>query len=619
MVLRFIPMCVMSVFCFATAFLTAAHKPSVEFKHAVVRYIKHTDTHCLHPTQRISDEKIAYKKELRYLIKNYESLSITALLSRIRSAHYSMAKQNTNVESDTYKKYEQISSALLLVCTQVFCNDMCNQILGALHEIDSLIMYWRYQQCHQIRYFFSKSPLKWIMGKKQEREIVHNIIGLERKQKSLYTLLGALTEHAHAFAEVGLHYNECYEWIEQLLEITSCIKSSASSCPQDATQFESIAGLLESKIKRVNKFKNECLSSVAVAQKPGHFVRNWMTYAAVLGGAAYAAHFYINNAVLVNGILSGKIFSLRESWIGFVVKPTEDIWHTIFGKDEPSATKLEQETTQKNLTELLSKIDELEVKEGVNKETSDKFKKYLEVDRKNTQEMMQTLLKNRMKEGKLTQSQCDEIIEAEKNGDVTKFQELFHKMDKDLLKFYWADDIVNAIVVLAELKIYHYGSSMIQVVFELIVDYGMPVVKEVLMVLAKGNKEWESAYKKVNLILNVAVLTPTIIVSLVGFNGLYKTYQWATKRDYSPVRIALADINSLLIEADDRLDDHDYGKLVYLVSKLKHRAAYLKDQLADQFLIDISKLESKKYAVQVKRGIAENMFNKYAFLGRIVA
>ena len=101
--------------------------------------------------------------------------------------------------------------------------------------------------------------------------------------------------------------------------------------------------------------------------------------------------------------------------------------------------------------------------------------------------------------------------------------------------------------------------------------------------------------------------------------GSAKTYQWAVKKNYSPIRIALADVNSLLIESFAQLDDYDYGKLVYLIYKLRHKAHSLKDPLSHEFLTDVAKLESKQYDPQIKRGIVENMFNKYAFLGRIAA
>jgi hypothetical protein len=67
------------------------------------------------------------------------------------------------------------------------------------------------------------------------------------------------------------------------------------------------------------------------------------------------------------------------------------------------------------------------------------------------------------------------------------------------------------------------------------------------------------------------------------------------------------------------LSDHDYGKLVYLVFKLANTVAYLapaEDTLRDEFLTDLEKLESKNFTAEVKRGIIENMFYKYLFLGR---
>src|SRR6266446_2920073 len=96
-------------------------KPSGELKQAVTQYIKQTDLNFLQKVRRDSDENVSYKKELRYLFKNYGKFSAPALLLRVRSAHQAMVKTESHKESDVYKQYEQISSALLLVCAQVFC------------------------------------------------------------------------------------------------------------------------------------------------------------------------------------------------------------------------------------------------------------------------------------------------------------------------------------------------------------------------------------------------------------------------------------------------------------------------------------------------------------------
>ena len=301
------------------------HKSPLEFKQAIVRYIKNTDMRCFQNVQRNSDETISYKKELHYLFKNYGKFSAVTLLSRLRSAHQAMVKQDTNVEGESYKRYEQISSALLLTCCQVFFNDARNQILNALHDIDNLLVYWRYQQNHRLRYFFGKSPLKWIVGKGQENEVARNIIKLERKQRELYTLLGSLTGHIHAFAEIGTTYEKCYSWIEELFEIASCIKtSSLYNC--DETRFDTIAATLELKLKKVNKLKHDCMSSLASARKSNHFIRHWIAYTTMLAIAYYGVHYHSKNPVVLGSACEKVIASIRSIGKSVVVDPMTDLW-----------------------------------------------------------------------------------------------------------------------------------------------------------------------------------------------------------------------------------------------------------------------------------------------------
>jgi len=132
-------------------------------------------------------------------------------------------------------------------------------------------------------------------------------------------------------------------------------------------------------------------------------------------------------------------------------------------------------------------------------------------------------------------------------------------------------------------------------------------------IVAAFSKEAGQQLKDHELTLMFTSLIPLVLTGL----GMHKTYKWAIKRNYSPIRIALADVNSLLIESANDLDSHDYGKLVYLIYKLRDKATQLKDAAVHEFLVDVAKLESKQYAVQTKHGIVENMFNKYAFLGKI--
>jgi hypothetical protein len=601
---------------FIVSFCGATHTSSpLEFKQAVARYAKHTEIHCLQHAQRYVDENVPYKKELRYLFKNYGTMSTSALLSRLRSAHQEMVKYESDVTSDVYKRYEQISSALLLICAQSFFYDAHNHILNALDEIDHLIMYWRYQNHHQVSYFFSKSPVKWVMGKSQSKEIALNLTKLERKQHELYTLLGALAGHAHALTTCNVEYSACYHWVDQLMSIVSFDVSHYNS---DGTAFDAIAAQLGLKIKKVDLLTYDLLQPLTSARKPNHFVQHWIAYTAALAAAGYVAHYYACNYDIVNTNLSNRLSSLSCSWRELVVEPSKDIWNTLSGKSDELAIQDSLEF-EKGISDFAQDIKDLEAKKDFNKKTSDDLKKYLEKDRKNTQSAMKDLLDKWLVAKQIDEDTYNNIINSELAGNVAPFQKHLYEMSKTLTDFYWTDDIVDAIIVLAELKIYHYGGNLIQIVFELIVDYGIPVVKEALIVLSKSNKEWAAIYKKVNLILNVAVLTPTIIVGGAASGGLYKTYKWATAQDYSPIRIALADVNSLLIESASKLDDYAYGKLLYLIFKLRHRASTLKDPLAHEFLVDVAKLESKQYSADIKHSIVENMFHKYAFLGRVAA
>lgn len=594
-------------------------RPSGELKQAIAQYIKQTDAHFSQKIKRDADENASYKKELRYLFKNYGNFSAPALLSRVRSAHQAMVKTETNKETEIYQQYEQISSALLLICAQVFCNDVRNQLLNALHTTDQLIMYWRDEQQHQLHYFFHKSPIKWILGKSQAQEITDNLKRLGAKQRELYTILGALTGHIHALTERDMSYNDCYEWMDELFAIVKCVQNT-SSYTGDGTKLDDLAAQLGLKMKVVSSLKYTILRSVASAKKPTHLVRHWIAYAAALAAAGYAAHYYAHNYSDVNKALNGYFIASGDSWQRFVVDPTKDICNTIFGKEDP-LIKQEHVEFDKGITDFAKDIKELETKKDFNKKTCDDLRKYIEEDRKNVQEKMKELLDAWLSGKYIDQNKYDEIINAEAMGNIAPYQAfLFFDVKKNAHNWAWsAGDILDAVIVLLELHVYHYGSNIIHIVFELVINYGIPVVKEALIVLSKINREWATIYKKVNLILNVGILTPTILIGGAGGRGLYKTYQWATAKNYSPIRIALADINALLIESATQLNDQDYGKLVYLICKLRHKATYLKDPLAHEFLTDVTKLESKQYNPAIKRGIVENMFNKYAFLGRVVA
>ena len=569
----------------------SGHKSSIEFKQAVTRYIKYTDAHCMQGPQRYVDDNVSYKKELRYLFKNYGDFSHTALLARIRSAHQEMVKVEI-AESDVYKRYEQISSALLLTCAHVFLNDARNELLSALEEIDNVICYWRDQHHHQLDYFFHKSPIKWIMGKPQAKEITNNLIKLERKQRELYTILGSLTEHAHAFTETDVTYDDCYVWIEQLFAVLSCIKVS-SNYSSDGTKFDAITAELGLKIKYVGSLKSDSLASMASAKQPNHFVRNWIAYTTILAATGYAVHYHSNNPKILPDAFKKTVSFAQGVVKSVVVDPMIDLYKVFFEIDSKSSVD--------NIELRIGKVDKLaeDVKANVavlSKARAQSLRSYAEKILRDILERMNVANKDQI----LTDVANNNLDSLNKLCEATSFWHYDNRLDQEIVRILLlVDEILNILIPYLDLLDQNILPLTQEIGF-LFVDLGH-IVGDFIK-----NNFWTA---------KLAAFTPLAAACI----GSAKTYQWAVKKNYSPIRIALADVNSLLIESFAQLDDYDYGKLVYLIYKLRHKAHSLKDPLSHEFLTDVAKLESKQYDPQIKRGIVENMFNKYAFLGRIAA
>jgi hypothetical protein len=99
--------------------------------------------------------------------------------------------------------------------------------------------------------------------------------------------------------------------------------------------------------------------------------------------------------------------------------------------------------------------------------------------------------------------------------------------------------------------------------------------------------------------------------------GISKSYNWMTHHDYTPLRVALAEVQSFFIESASPLTVENYGKLIFLLHKLKHQAVRhvpTEDKLQHDFLVDITKLESTEFTNKTKRHIVENMRSRYPFL-----
>ena len=614
------------------------HVCPTEFKQAVFHYIKQTEISCLHKERRDLQEHLSYKKELRYLFKNYGRLAMTTLLYRVRAAHQAMIKVETDPASDNYKKYEQIASALLLVCAQVFCNDIRNQLLNALHDIDHYVVYWRYQQQHQLSYFFHKSPAKWVMGKSQTQEINYNLKQLEHKRRELYTMLGALMGHIHSFTGRDSSYEECYAWIEELFTIMSPLFPSPSY-ESDGSKFDDIAGHLSLKAKQGGTLKSTQLKSIVFAKKPPHFVRNWIPYTIALTAAGYALHYHVKNPLIIPAAMAGvrlemiRLFNLSIAPFNKIYERIQTAFSWDKNVKNNDIKNQAIEVKEDDFQQLCVLFDRIE---GIGKEVKTDIAKELAKSNTSLREDAVIILQDAIKnvEGKwLSYSNFDakavkadlQLIKDKQDPEaVTRIRNVVSELYKQtwdpalLMKLNKGDGLLRLVNDYLD-PLHVYTDIIDEKILELIRLIAIVAEKlgrqgtNLAQQAENQLKQAENQLKDQELTLMFTSLIP--LTTMSGIAAMM--YKWISTHDYSLIRIGLADINALLIESAVQLNDHDYGKLVYLICKLRYKAHSLKDGLAYEFLCDIDKLESKQYSPAVKRGIVDNMFNKYAFLGRI--
>jgi len=202
---------------------------------------------------------------------------------------------------------------------------------------------------------------------------------------------------------------------------------------------------------------------------------------------------------------------------------------------------------------------------------------------KQTRTSMEEFLTKLEQNKVIDQEEKDIIIADEARGSTAAFQKMFDEKIKSA--GYW--------------RLGKYGAEAGIIRGELMLQH----------LLMRGEKEIAG-------MRNIALLTPAVITAGLAYLG----YQRLTTPQYSPIRKALVDINSLFVDQSKDLTDEQYGKMIYLIYKLKKQAQKdlpVKDNVQSDFISDLERIESKEFNVAAKRAIIDDMFKKYTFLGLI--
>lgn len=496
--------------------------------------------------------------------KNIEYDDLKDVLNKVAQVHASLG-------SDT-DEFEEFRCALLLKASIPFSEYVRKAILHTLNHLDNQIKYWECQKGHPVSYFFHKSPLKWFSKANQMKEIISNLRQLRRVQKEHCKMLGILMVHLDSFKNEA-STAEQYQWLAQLLSIIHQLCMEKGLEPQDIANYDALFPLMQRLLDQTEAHQDKiCDYVIADAQKPNHFVRNWLTYTTAGIGALATWRWYRNP------LNSQKITRLSSNFYEQVVSGPVKGVREVFKEDERGNAKDRVEKLVKEAGKI--------IKDPVLLGRLDAFQK-----------IVKDVWPNLKPDGNYVYYFLrDKLWSQAKRDAVEKgFNDLEELVDEVLEDF---KDYASTIIG---------DSSEIKDKINNILDKGEEISDKVL-----------GLYRQLKVFAAILRLVPLGVLITGAGTVLYKTYKKLRKPNYEPIRTTLVDIAHLLNCYEDahseQMEPEDYGKLLYLGYRLKKEKYEVPAEKRYRFVADINKLLGNQLSANKKRNVVDLMYKRYDFL-----
>jgi hypothetical protein len=582
------------------------------FVKKVIEYIKEmkTNAHLLEQNPAIQDlldeqdlKQTAQKDELQ--LQSLEDLK--TLLQKV---------SNTieQVHMDNAQLTEQIRTSLLLrAAVPLYC--YTGQVLfDVLKRIDKQIISWEHRAKHPVWYFFHKSPHKWFSIASQGQEIRHQLLQLRRMQKKYFQILGELTAHVGKF-DLRVSYDKHHEWLSEFLSIILHMYDEDMNKQQLSAS--KLALVMTETARRLPKQYQSMLKTLAALQVPGHFEKNWWRYALLGAGATAAGIWLYKNYQRVPGMMQS---AKQNIWNRLVYTPYREVKDAFLGDDiQNNQERIAWEQKLDQNLKLINRV--LGDREPNTKQLYDLFVTVMnECSKKN-------YLPQNIDQSAINRA-ADAMINPALGNAYLALDLLEHAMNKSM----------NEIGTLRNASIWQIPSAATRGINE--TGLYLPLVyltaqayklqfktlisptKEICQGFARlGNKlinEVERSKTQSKAIFAMLLCVPTAAViygAVKGTNKLVATIKGHP--EYRPIRTALVDIAHILNLCnahDAEMEAADYGKLIYLVHKLRTEIHQVPTELRRRFLDDIRKLKSITLTAEKKMKVIDLMYKNYAFL-----
>jgi hypothetical protein len=582
-----------------------------------------------------------------------------------------------NYDHNTDPLFLNARELVLVRVAAALVEDVRGKIIRILSTIDYHLSYWKEQQTHTTSYWFHKSPLKWFKGPRQEVEVANHIKRLKERQDHYFEVLGVISKEVDKFKVNGSMQEQYSWIASLVDAINVQLLAKPVHTTAVPLSYKRLLNIIQEVVLGLWRYSELTVSNeIDADKKPNTFVRNWLWYAAgAIGVLGTTALMYPHrskfaewqqrfsesfNDYAIKPLKNFKEVFWPEEKKDTLKKLTEEMDHisTMLGGDNNLSDELRKQKIEtmeremrdgffnqvKSLTQdkqtrtrlqthirNLSNNPKFEITDDTIQHAADCFAHPETGQLDTAMNFLKAVLFDKGDIMQQVSTAVDPVIAAYQNpkeevgsykptylegSKTTAFLGLKNPVAIDKTVKYIIEDIKDKAIpgvadVVSTLILYTLGYQW----------YGSKMSSKLAHITECLKQEINRSYGASKATIAVGAILPTVgAVWAIGYGMklLYNRIRYPYI-NFQPIRTSLVEIGLLLNRYEDVLstnaDFHarDYGKLLYLLDRLRHHKHKVPMMHQERFKQDIKKLESPITAQQKIR-IIDFMYRSYEFL-----
>lgn len=574
--------------------------------------------------------------------------------------------------------YQSIGPILVIKSAFAISNQAVLIIMEMLDLLYEYHVYWQEQERYPWRYIFHRSPLKWFEGVSYKCEIKQNKKVIEQIFAKYTVILGRLMCYIHTFDSLAGPQDQC-EWVNKLLDIVAIMSGQSGEIVSSSDDI--LCKIIKRYVRQsffLQQHKKKILVLIENSKKPSHIIRFWFWYGIIVCSVVYGyldPHSFFS-LWFNNKAIDGYKTNLYKMYKDRFFDPANNFIKTCQGVDEdgqeffqgeiPSLERIKFETghveeridsLEQELQVITNQLNKYQKKDaiesGVSLEGQDlSLKKRINQYKKNIENRIDLMVPQVSAQER--QAIVQEIITE---GQVTLLSTHMNGITKGTWSLATGSELFTQegyakVLQIAESKV---DSLLIPLMHEVValkkdlkcliaqknkgiieteLSYSKDIVGSAKLIneeLLKQHVKIDSITNMVNqllrevnkllrenkLLLRMLTLIPAGGTVFVLFKSIKKVYDWLTRKDYRELREALCEVEKIIIKSSEVMSYEIYGRLVYLLHKLRIHALKTiskNNDVQHQFIIDVQELESYDFTPREKEKLISLMRKRYDFL-----